>query len=202
MARVSLKYLLESWIWSSARLDSRAAQSTRCWARIPINYMMRPLFDLWPCLTRQNDPRMIFDDPRRKWQKLFTWDIGLVICFLDGKELISFFFDISHDFLQFFDQLVQSDVDLVIGLSPFVFDFFQSEIFVNFWILFLDFIFGFYFWILFLDFIFGSDLVLGTYEITILFQLASISPSSSPTYSVIPQPLGQLVLQLCLFLLL
>ena len=72
---------------------------------------------------------MIFDDPRRKKQKLFTWDIGLVICFLDGKELISFFFDISHDFLQFFDELVQSDVDLVIGLSPFSFDFLQSKIF-------------------------------------------------------------------------
>jgi len=150
--------------------------------------MMRPFIDLWPCSTRQNDPRMIFDDPRRKWKKIFTWDIGLVICFLDGKELISFFFDISHDFLQFFDKLVQSDVDLIIGLSPFVFNFFQSKIFVNFWILFLDRIWC---WIL-----------STTYEITILFQLASISPSSSPTYSVIPQPLGQLVLQLCLFLLL
>ena len=112
-------YLLESWIWSSARFDSRAAQSTRCWARIPKNYFIGPRIE----------PRSFRN---RKNRKLFTWDIGLVICFLDSKELISFFFDISHDFLQFFDEFIQSDVNLVIGLSPFVFNFFQPKILFDF----------------------------------------------------------------------
>ena len=52
--------------------------------------------------------------------------MALVVCFLDGEELLSFLFDIFHDFFHFVDNTTNSVVDFIIGLCKSILGFAQT----------------------------------------------------------------------------